>query len=117
MITDYRGRVVGEYASAGTSAWVAGTIDVEALRHFRATSRWSNWMKDLTTEQYRLIYDEPVFPRNLYLERKPLKHAEYHEEVAAAGVQRLTERGVYAEPDRRVGADNGVPAGARDGRA
>ena len=103
MITDYRGRVVGEYTGAGTSAWVAGTIDIQALRHFRATSRWSNWMKDLTTEQYRLIYDEPVFPRNLYLDRPPYKHAEYHEQVAAAAVLRLQEGGVYAAP----GGDDG----------
>lgn len=105
MVTDYQGRIVGEHTGAGVSAWVAGTIDIQALRHFRATSRWGNWMKDLTTEQYRLIYDEPVFPRNLYLDRPPYKHAEYHEQVAAVGVRRLQERGVYAVP----GGNHGSP--------
>ena len=26
-------------------------------------------MKDLTTEQYRLIYEDPIYPKNLYADR------------------------------------------------
>jgi hypothetical protein len=55
-------------------------------------------MKDLTTEQYRLIYDQPVYPKNLYLERAPYTHAEYRAEVIEPQVRALQERGVYARP-------------------
>jgi hypothetical protein len=77
---------------------VAGTIDINALRHFRANAKWGNWMKDLTTEQYRLIYEEPIYPKNLYAERAPYKHDEYRREVLEPQVRLLQERGVYAPP-------------------
>ena len=76
--------------------WVAGTIDVHALRHFRAHAQWGNWLKDLTTEQYRLIYEQPIYPKNLYAGRAPYKHDEYRREVLEPNVQRLQERGIYA---------------------
>lgn len=101
LIVDHLGRIMGELSYSGSSSWVAGTIDIEALRQFRARSRWGNWMKDLTTEQYRLIYDEPVYPRNLYLDRAPYTHGEYHEHVLEPQVRKLTERGVYAAPAGR----------------
>jgi predicted amidohydrolase len=98
LIVDHQGRVVGRHAYSGGSSWVAGTVDVEALRRFRANAKWGNWMKDLTTEQYRLIYEEPVYPKNIYLERAPYTHAEYEAEVLRPAVARLTERGTYSEP-------------------
>ena len=81
------------------SSWVAGTIDVHAMRHFRANAKWGNWMKDLTTEQYRLIYDQPIYPKNLYAERPPYNHDEYRRNVIEPQVRKLQERGVYAAPD------------------
>ena len=83
---------------------MAGTVDVEALLEFRANSRWGNWMKDLTTEQYRLIYDQPVYPKNLYLDRAPYTHEEYREHVLEPQIRALQERGVYAEPGAVAGA-------------
>ena len=73
-VIDYRGQIVGRHDYSAGSSWVAGTIDVEALRKFRASAQWDNWIKDLTTEQYQLIYEEPVYPKNLYLDRAPYKH-------------------------------------------
>jgi len=96
LIADYLGRVVGELANSGGSSWVAGTIDIHALRHFRANAKWGNWMKDLTTEQYRIIYDQPIYPKNLYAEQAPLKHDAYREQVLEAQIELLQERGVYA---------------------
>ena len=93
--------MVGRLSYSGASSWVAGTIDVEALRKFRANSRWGNWMKDLTTEQYRLIYDQPVYPKNLYLDRAPYTHDEYREQVIEPQIRALQERGVYAETATR----------------
>src|SRR5438477_129106 len=99
LIVDHVGRVMGRHDYSGASSWVAGTIDVEALRHFRANAKWGNWMKDLTTEQYRLIYDTPVYPKNLYLDRAPYTHDEYRREVLEPQVQALHDRGIYATPD------------------
>ena len=36
-------------------------------------------MKDLRTEQYQIVYEEPIYPKNLYLDRAPYTHAEYGE--------------------------------------
>jgi predicted amidohydrolase len=98
LVVDYLGRVVGEHAYSGGSSWVAGTIDVQALRHFRANAKWGNWIKDLTTEQYRLIYEEPIYPKNLYGERPPYNHDAYRREVLDPQARKLQERGIYAAP-------------------
>ena len=98
LIADHLGRVVGELSYSGGSSWVAGTIDVDALRRFRSHARWGNWMKDLTTEQYRLIYDRDVYPKNLYLDRAPYTHAEYREHVLEPQIRKLQQRGTYAPP-------------------
>ena len=104
LIADHQGRVIGSLSYSGASSWVAGTIDVEAQRAFRTNSRWGNWMKDLTTEQYRLIYDQPIYPKNIYLDRAPYNHDEYRSEVLEPNIERLVERGVYAEPGAVAGA-------------
>src|SRR4051812_9859206 len=99
LIVDYLCRVMGEHAYSGGSSWVAGTIDIHALRHFRANAKWGNWMKDLTTEQYRIIYEQPLYPKNLYAEREPYKHDEYRREVLEPNIQRLRDLGLYGDPE------------------
>jgi predicted amidohydrolase len=99
LIADYLGRVVGEHAYSGSSSWVAGTIDIHALRHFRANAKWGNWMKDLTTEQYRLIYDQPVYPKNLYADKAPYKHDDYRTNVLEPQREALRQRGVYGSDE------------------
>jgi hypothetical protein len=98
QIVDYRGQIVTEVPYGAGSTWIGGTLDIEALRHFRQTAQWDNWMKDLTTEQYQLIYEQPVYPRNLYLDRAPYSHDEYREQVTRRQVELLQERGVWARP-------------------
>ena len=65
-IVDYQGNVLGHTAS-GANTFVAGIVDIEALRQFRTMNLNSNWMKDLRTEIFRRMYDEPVHPKNLWL--------------------------------------------------
>jgi predicted amidohydrolase len=100
MIVDYKGRVVGQHLYGAGSSYVAGTIDVRALREFRARAKWDNWLKDLRTEQYRLIYEQPIYPSNLYLDRTPYKHDEFRREVIDKQVRMMHERGVWTEPER-----------------
>src|SRR3982751_5415968 len=58
MVVDYKGRVVGKHLYGAGSSYVAGTIDIDALRKFRAQAQWDNWMKDLRTELFQLVYEQ-----------------------------------------------------------
>src|SRR5207245_626966 len=71
FIFDYRGRIVARHEYGGGSSYLAGVIDIEALRDHRARSQWTNWMKDLRTELYQLVYEQPLYPKNLYRDRLP----------------------------------------------
>ena len=99
-VIDYRGQIIGRHDYSAGSSWVAGTIDVEALRKFRASAQWDNWIKDLTTEQYQIIYEEPIYPKNLYLDRAPYTHAEYRREIIDRQIELMHERDVWRRPDK-----------------
>src|SRR5689334_23593390 len=81
MIVDYKGRIVGKHLYGAGSSYCAGTIDIDAMRKFRAQAQWDNWMKDLRTELYQLIYEQSIYPANLYLNRAPYTHSEFRTEV------------------------------------
>ena len=110
FIFDYRGRIVGKHEYGGGSSYVAGVIDIEALRQHRASSQWTNWMKDLRTELYQLVYEEPIYPANLYADRKPYDHATYAAEVNRPQVEKMHERDIWLRPGRSDGA-----SGSADG--
>ena len=57
----------------------------------------SNWMKDLRTEIFRRMYEEPIHPANLWLEQHPKSHAEV-DEVYRDNIERLIERGTFTPP-------------------
>lgn len=99
MIVDYRGRIVGQHLYGAGSSYVAGTIDVDALREFRTSVQWDNWMKDLRTEIYQLIYENPIYPKNLYSDRAPFTHAEFREQVIQRQIDLLVERGIWRRPE------------------
>jgi predicted amidohydrolase len=101
FIFDYRGRIVARQDYGGSSTYMAGVIDIEALRHHRTHAQWDNWMKDLRTELYQLLYREPIYPKNLYLDREPMKHAEYRRKVIEKQIALLVERGVWKKSSYR----------------
>jgi hypothetical protein len=70
----------------------------EALRDHRARAQWDNWLKDLRTELYQILYETPIYPKNLYLERAPMKHAEYRNEVILKQIAQMHDRGIWAKP-------------------
>lgn len=94
-IIDYRGQIVGQHEYGGVSAYVAGVIDIEALRYHREHAQWDNWLKDLRTELYQLLYREPIYPKNLYLNRAPMKHAEYRTAVIEKQIALMHQRGIW----------------------
>ena len=57
----------------------------------------SNWIKDLRTEVFRRMYDEPIHPKNLWLEQDPLRHADV-DEIYRDNIRRLIERGTFTPP-------------------
>ena len=95
-IVDYLGNVLSHSAS-GYNTFVSAIIDVEALRQFRVMNLNSNWIKDLRTEVFRRMYEEPIHPANLWLEEHPKSHAEV-DEVYRANIRRLIERGTFTAP-------------------
>jgi predicted amidohydrolase len=100
LIINYRGEVVGQQRYGSGSTYVAGVVDVEALRDHRARAQWDNWLKDLRTELYQVLYEQPIYPKNLYLHRPPMRHAEYRDLVIDRQVRLMHERGVWVEPGR-----------------
>ena len=97
-IVDFQGAVIGHTVS-GANSFVAGIVDIEALRQFRVMNLNSNWMKDLRTELFRRMYEQPVHPSNLWLEQDPLRH-EAVDEVYRGNIARLVERGSFTPPAR-----------------
>lgn len=95
-IVDFQGNVVS-YSPSGYNTFVSGIIDIEALRQFRVMNLNSNWIKDLRTEVFRKMYEEPIHPRNLWLEDDPKRHAEV-DEVYRDNIRRLIERGTFTAP-------------------
>jgi predicted amidohydrolase len=98
FIINYRGQIVGKQDYGAGSTYVAGVIDIEALRDHRARAQWDNWLKDLRTELYQILYEAPIYPKNLYLDRPPMKHGEYRNEVILKQIARMHSRGVWAKP-------------------
>jgi predicted amidohydrolase len=97
-IVDYQGAVLG-HTVAGANSFVAGIVDIEALRQFRVMNLNSNWMKDLRTELFRRMYEQPVHPPNLWLEQDPLQH-DAVDRIYRGNIERLVERGAFTPPAR-----------------
>ncbi len=98
FIIDHRGAIVGRQDYGAGSTYVAGIIDIEALRHHRASAQWDNWLKDIRTELYQILYEKPIYPKNLYLKRKPMKHAQYKKRVIDKQIALMHKRGVWKKP-------------------
>jgi len=108
-----QGNVLGHSAS-GANTFVAGIVDIEALRQFRTMNLNSNWMKDLRTEIFRGMYDAPVHPKNLWLTDEPLPHADV-DEIYRANIARLIARGSFTPPARAFPGARYMPPGESPG--
>ena len=97
MIADYQGRMIADAKSAGATSYAGAIIDIEALRQYRERTLWGNWIKDLRTEQYRALYEQPLYEKNRCMERPPLKHAE-NDVVVREAVDRVFDRGIWKRP-------------------
>jgi beta-ureidopropionase len=107
-IVDYQGAVLG-HTHSGANTFVAGVIDIEALRQFRVMNLNSNWLKDLRVELFRRMYERSIHPPNLWLDREPARHAEV-DKIYRANIDRLLARGAYTAPARRFTGARHLPA-------
>lgn len=98
MIVDYRGAIVGKQRDTNGSTFVSGVINIEALRHHRESAQVTNWLKDVRCEMAQLIYEHPIYPKNLYADRLPGRHADYKREVIEPQVRRMQEHGIWQAP-------------------
>ncbi|MBI3091990.1 MAG: hydrolase [Candidatus Tectomicrobia bacterium] len=96
IMCDYKGEVISHHI-AGTDSFCSAMVDIEALRDFRDKSLFGNWLKDLRTEQYKVIYEQPIFPKNLFLHEPPPRRAG-RQEIHRQSTRRLQERGVWKRP-------------------
>ena len=95
-IVDYQGNLIS-FSASGTDTVIAAIVDIEQLRHFREMSLFGNWMKDLRTEIFKRMYEKPIHPKNMWIDRAPLQH-EDHDKIFRQNIKRLQERGVYTPP-------------------
>jgi hypothetical protein len=95
-LVDYRGNIMS-YSASAANTMVAGLIDIEALRQYRAMNLNSNWLKDLRTELFKRMYEQPIHPKNLWLEDEPKRHAEV-DDIYRGNIERLRSRGTWTAP-------------------
>jgi beta-ureidopropionase len=100
MIVDYRGQLVGKQRDTNGSTFVAGVINIEALRHHRESAQVTNWMKDIRAELAQIIYEKPIYPKNRYLKKIPPKHAQYKTDVIDKQIALMQKRGIWKKPSR-----------------
>lgn len=95
-IVDYRGEVIS-HQSNNANTMIAAIIDIEGLRNFRTMNLNSNWLKDLRTELFKKMYDQPIYPKNLWLNQEPVHHKEA-DKIYRQSIANLIERGIYTPP-------------------
>lgn len=100
MIVGPRGQIIAQQKGwTSGDSFVCTTIDIEALRRVRIANGLYSQFKDLRTEQYRAIYDRPIYPKNLYLGQAPAEGWLAREEATRAGtIKTLIERGILTPP-------------------
>ena len=96
-LIDYKGKIVGRQDYGGSSTYVSGGVDIEALRYHRENAQWDNWMKDIRSELYQLLYKDPIYPKNLYLNNKPMKHKEYKSKIIDNQIKLMHDRGIWVK--------------------
>lgn len=95
-MVDYYGNIIS-YSASGYNTMVAAVVDIEALRQFRVMNLNSNWMKDLRTEIFKKMYEQPIHPKNLWMDQDPQPH-EKVDEIYRDNIRSLIKRGSFTEP-------------------
>ena len=95
MVANHKGQLIGKQLYSNGSTFISATIDIEALRYHREHAQVSNWLKDIKSEMCQLLYQEEIYPKNLYLNREPYKHADYKEQVIDKQVESMLKKDIW----------------------
>jgi predicted amidohydrolase len=100
MIVDNKGRIVSRQEGlAPGDSFISTVIDLQALRRSRILNGVTNWFKDLRTEQYAAIYEQPIYEKNQYAKELPQEGWLAREEARRAkNIELLVKRGVLTPP-------------------
>lgn len=91
MVIGYKGEVLAK-SSVVDDCYVAAEINIDALRHYRETARFQNWLPYLRTEIYQSLYRQPIWPKGL-----PPMDDSGTEKVFATAVAGLQQRGTFTK--------------------
>jgi hypothetical protein len=94
MIVGYKGEVLAQ-SNVVDDCYVSSEINIEALRNYRETARFQNWLPYLRTEIYRKIYDQAIWPKNV-----PAMDDAGTEKVFEDSVKGLLARGSFTPKSR-----------------
>jgi predicted amidohydrolase len=96
LIIDYTGMILRQ-AQYPAEQIIAATIDIEALREHRTIANHNMWI-DVRTEGFREIYENPVYPPNLFPPGKPPRKLAEKMEGARQVLTTLYGRGQFTPP-------------------
>jgi predicted amidohydrolase len=94
-IVNYKGDVLAK-STIVDDCYVAAEINIDALRYYRETARFQNWIPYIRSEIYQNLYKKSIWPKNL----PPMRH-EGAGEVFRETVERLQKEGVYTPRDKK----------------
>ncbi|MDL2253439.1 hydrolase [Ruminococcaceae bacterium OttesenSCG-928-I18] len=98
-IVDFRGEIMAQMNNT-VNTFVSANIDIEALRNFRTMNLNSNWLKDLRVELFKRMYEKPIYPKNMWMDKEPVSHEEA-DVVYRQSIEDLIERGTWTAPAYR----------------
>lgn len=96
MIIDYTGMVLRK-APYPAEQIIAATIDIEALRDHRTIANHNMWI-DVRTEGFREMYEQSIYPPNLFPPGNPPRTLADKMEGAKTVMKRLYGRGQFTPP-------------------
>jgi hypothetical protein len=96
MIIDYTGMVL-RHAPYPQEQIIAATIDIEGLRDHRTIANHNMWI-DVRTEGFREMYEQSIYPPNLFPLGKPPRNLAEKMEGAKAALKTLYGRGQFTPP-------------------
>ena len=103
MIVNYNGQIVAQQNGwTSGDSFVTTVIDIEHLRRIRMANGLNNQFKDLRTEQYAAIYEQPIYPKNQYAKSPPAEGwLKREEQTRASNIELLVKRGVFTRPSSK----------------
>jgi beta-ureidopropionase len=80
-----------------------GRTPPSAVQPCQRSAQVTNRLKDVRAELAQIIYEQPIYPKNRYLDKVPGKHADYKREVIDKQVTLMQKRGIWKKPAHSPG--------------